>query len=104
MAGKATYGDLVSEEVRLEQDRESCFDGGSGGTAPDYSPPTPTHPNTTCVPGPRGQRQKLAQINNSAGSQIQFTISHRALRAIIIKVIDCNQSNQGFRFEGSQSF
>ena len=35
------------------------------------------------------QRQKLAQINNSAGSQIQFAIS---LRAITIKFIDCNQS------------
>ena len=40
-------------------------------------------------PNPR-QRQKLAQINNSAGSQIQFAIS---LRAITIKFIDCNQSN-----------
>ena len=60
---------------------------------------------TTCVLAsiPR-QRQKLAQINNSARSQIQFTISHRAHRAIIIKVIDCNQSNQAFRFQGSQSF
>ena len=85
---KATYGDLVGR--KSTQDSRSCFDGGSGGQ----------YPRHMCASIPR-QRQKLAQINNSAGSQIQFAIS---LRAITIKFIDCNQSNLEYKLKAFKSY
>ena len=91
---KATYGDLVGR--KSTQDSRSCFDGGSGGQQATTLPPAPH----VCHSIPR-QRQKLAQINNSAGSQIQFAIS---LRAITIKFIDCNQSNLEYKLKAFKSY